>query len=111
MKQNGIKVNNHMIDVLLDEIGDEHVSTSVETPLRSDAFALSDHEKIDQIAHHFGQIMDILGLDRTDDSLSGTPRRVAKMYVQEIFSGLNPANFPDIKLFENKYQYNQMLVG
>ena len=110
MKQNGIKVNNHMIDVLLDEIGDEHVSTSVETPLRSDAFALSDDQKIEQIAVHFGQIMDLLGLDRTDDSLSGTPKRVAKMYVKEIFSGLNPANFPDIKLFENKYQYNQMLV-
>lgn len=91
-------------------MGDEHVSTSVETPLRSDAFDMSDEEKIDQIAQHFGQIMDILGLDRTDDSLQGTPRRVAKMYVKEIFSGLNPANFPDIKLFENKYKYQQMLV-
>ena len=65
---------------------------------------------IEKIALHFGEIMDILGLDRTDDSLSGTPKRVAKMYVKEIFSGLNPTNFPDIKLFENKYQYNQMLV-
>ena len=86
------------------------MSTSVDTPLRADAFELSDEEKIDQIALHFGQIMDILGLDRTDDSLQGTPRRVAKMYVKEIFSGLNPANFPDIKLFENKYKYQQMLV-
>ena len=110
MKQNGIKVNNHMIDVLLDEIGDEHVSTSVETPLRSDAFALSDHEKIDQIAHHFGQIMDILGLDRTDDSLSGTPRRVAKMYVNEHFKGLDPKNKPEPTLFENSYKYAEMLV-
>ncbi|MEN9968451.1 MAG: cyclohydrolase FolE [Bacteroidota bacterium] len=110
MKQNGIKVKNDTIDILIDEMGDEHVSTSVETPLRSDAFVLSDDQKIEQIAQHFGQIMDILGLDRTDDSLSGTPKRVAKMYVQEIFSGLNPANFPDVKLFENKYQYNQMLV-
>ena len=110
MKQNGIQVNHNMIDVLIDEMGDEHVSTSVETPLRPDAFALSDDEKIEQIAVHFGQIMDLLGLDRSDDSLSGTPKRVAKMYVKEIFSGLNPANFPDIKLFENKYQYNQMLV-
>lgn len=110
MKQNTPVAFSTYIDVLIDEIGDEHVSTSVDTPLRKDAFDRSDAEKIEQIAQHFGQIMDILGLDRTDDSLSGTPKRVAKMYVQEIFSGLNPANFPDIKLFENKYQYNQMLV-
>ena len=110
MKQNTPVAFPPYIDVLIDEIGDEHVSTSVDTPLRKDAFDRSDAEKIEQIAQHFGQIMDILGLDRTDDSLSGTPKRVAKMYVQEIFSGLNPANFPDVKLFENKYQYNQMLV-
>ena len=110
MKQNGFHASSTHLDITIDEIGDEHVSTSVDTPLRADAFALSDEEKIAQIAQHFGQIMDILGLDRTDDSLSGTPKRVAKMYVKEIFSGLNPANFPDIKLFENKYQYNQMLV-
>ena len=110
MKQNTPVASPTHIDVLIDEIGDEHVSTSVDTPLRKDAFDRSDAEKIEQIAQHFGQIMDILGLDRTDDSLSGTPQRVAKMYVQEIFSGLNPANFPDVKLFENKYQYNQMLV-
>jgi len=110
MKQNTSVASPNHIDVLIDEIGDEHVSTSVDTPLRKDAFDRSDAEKIEQIAQHFGQIMDILGLDLTDDSLSGTPQRVAKMYVQEIFSGLNPANFPDVKLFENKYQYNQMLV-
>lgn len=110
MKQNGFHASSTHLDITIDEIGDEHVSTSVDTPLRADAFALSDDEKIAQIAQHFGQIMDILGLDRNDDSLSGTPKRVAKMYVKEIFSGLNPANFPDIKLFENKYQYNQMLV-
>ena len=110
MKQNRFHSEQKYIDVLIDEMGDEHVSTSVETPLRADAFVLSDEEKIEKIALHFGEIMDILGLDRTDDSLSGTPKRVAKMYVKEIFSGLNPANFPDIKLFENKYQYNQMLV-
>lgn len=110
MKQNTPVASPTHIDVLIDEIGDEHVSTSVDTPLRKDAFDRSDAEKIEQIAQHFGQIMDILGLDRTDDSLNGTPKRVAKMYVQEIFSGLNPANFPDVKLFENKYQYNQMLV-
>lgn len=110
MKQNTPAASPTHIDVLIDEMGDEHVSTSVDTPPRKDAFDRSDAEKIEQIAQHFGQIMDILGLDRTDDSLSGTPKRVAKMYVQEIFSGLNPANFPDVKLFENKYQYNQMLV-
>lgn len=110
MKQNRFHEASPTIDITIDEMGDEHVSTSVDTPLRADAFELSDEEKIDQIALHFGQIMDILGLDRTDDSLQGTPHRVAKMYVKEIFSGLNPANFPDIKLFENKYKYQQMLV-
>lgn len=110
MKQNGLHASPTHLDIIIDEIGDEHVSTSVETPLRADAFDKSDDQKIEEIASHFAQIMDILGLDRTDDSLSGTPKRVAKMYVKEIFSGLNPANFPDIKLFENKYQYNQMLV-
>jgi GTP cyclohydrolase I len=113
MKQNGTVqpiTSTRTIEVMIDEMGDEHVSTSVDTPLRADAFDLNYDEKIEKIALHFGEIMDILGLDRTDDSLSGTPRRVAKMYVKEIFSGLNPSNFPDIKLFENKYQYNQMLV-
>jgi GTP cyclohydrolase I len=110
MKQNGYHPNGRTIDISIDEMGDEHISTSVETPLRADAFLLSDEEKIDAIALHFGKIMDLLGLDRTDDSLQGTPKRVAKMYVKEIFSGLNPANFPDIKLFENKYKYQEMLV-
>ena len=110
MKQNRFHEASPTIDITIDEMGDEHVSTSIDTPLRADAFELSDEDKIEQIAVHFGQIMDILGLDRTDDSLQGTPRRVAKMYVKEIFSGLNPANYPDIKLFENKYKYQQMLV-
>jgi GTP cyclohydrolase I len=110
MKQNGFSLNGKSLEILIDEMGDEHVSTSVDTPLRPDAFVLSDDEKVQKIAEHFGQIMDILGLDRSDDSLMGTPHRVAKMYVKEIFSGLNPANFPDMKLFENKYKYQQMLV-
>ncbi len=93
-----------------EEIGDEHISTSVDTPLRADAFDLSDEEKKAKIEHHFRQIMETLGLDLTDDSLKGTPKRVAKMYVDEIFSGLNPANAPKIALFDNKYQYNGMLV-
>lgn len=95
---------------LYDQIGDEHVLTSYETPIRADAFDKSDDQKIDEIALHFKSIMEVLGLDLTDDSLQGTPYRVAKMYVQEIFSGLNPTNRPSIALFENKYQYNEMLV-
>ena len=96
--------------VELEEMGDQHVMTSIETPMRDDAFALDDETKMDLIEEKFRDIMEILGLDLTDDSLRGTPRRVAKMYVKEIFSGLHPNNKPDIKLFENKYQYNEMLV-
>ena len=97
-------------DELVDLIGDEHQSSSLETPIRSDAFEMDDDLKIELIESHFSEIMQILGLDLQDDSLSGTPRRVAKMYVKEIFRGLNPANKPKISLFENKYKYNQMLV-
>ena len=74
------------------------------------AFDMSDDEKIAQIEYHFRQIMETLGLDLTDDSLKGTPKRVAKMYVKEIFSGLDPKNMPKVALFDNKYQYNEMLV-
>jgi GTP cyclohydrolase I len=91
-------------------IGDNHIATSFETPLRPDAFEVDDDLKIELIEKHFKEIMNILGLDLTDDSLRGTPRRVAKMYVKEIFSGLNPENKPVARLFENKYRYNQMLV-
>jgi GTP cyclohydrolase IA len=94
----------------LDIIGEEHIGTSLETPLRIGAFDEADDEKIARIEKHFASIMHILGLDLTDDSLSGTPHRVAKMYVKEIFSGLNPANKPDTKLFDNKYKYNEMLI-
>jgi GTP cyclohydrolase I len=89
---------------------DGHLAPSLRTPLRPDAFRLTDEEKIDTIAGHFREIMDVLGLDLTDDSLSGTPRRVAKMYVQEWFRGLNPEHRPEVKLFENRYQYENMLV-
>ena len=85
-------------------------SAALDTPMREDAFKLSDDEKVAKIQEHFTAIMDTLGLDLTDDSLSQTPKRVAKMYVKEIFSGLNPANKPEVTLFENKYGYNQMLV-
>ena len=92
------------------EIGDNHLMTSLETPMKEDAFLLSDEEKKLLISEKFAEIMDIMGLDLNDDSLKGTPQRVAKMYVEEIFSGLNPANKPKVALFDNKYQYNQMLV-
>ncbi|MEM1336257.1 MAG: GTP cyclohydrolase I FolE [Bacteroidota bacterium] len=93
-----------------DEIGDDHLFTGIETPMKPDAFALSDTEKKEQIAQLFRQIMDVMGLDLNDDSLRGTPKRVAKMFIDEIYSGLNPANKPKIALFDNKYHYNQMLV-
>lgn len=93
-----------------EEVGENHSSFSLETPLRADAFELDDNLKIELIEKHFKEIMLILGLDLKDDSLKGTPHRVAKMYVREIFSGLNPANKPRVKLFENKYQYTNMLV-
>ena len=89
---------------------DDHIASSWNTPLREDAFALTDEEKIDKIETHIREIMLTLGLDLTDDSLSGTPKRVAKMYVKEVFSGLNPKNRPQTKLFDNKYKYDQMLV-
>ncbi|MDG1041867.1 MAG: GTP cyclohydrolase I FolE [Flavobacteriaceae bacterium] len=92
------------------EIGDDHLFTGLETPMKKDAFKLSDQEKKTKIALLFEEIMDVMGLDLTDDSLKGTPERVAKMYIDEIFSGLNPENKPKIALFDNKYQYNQMLV-
>ncbi len=96
--------------ITIDEIGEEHIGSSINTPLKPDAFEKTDQEKIEIIEKHFAAIMDTLGLDLSDDSLRGTPKRVAKMYVQEIFSGLNPANKPAATLFENKYKYNQMLV-
>lgn len=98
------------IKVAVDEIGDNHVMTSIDTPLREDAFKLDDDLKIELIEEKFRDIMNILGLDLNDDSLAGTPHRVAKMYVKEIFSGLNPDNKPKIALFENKYKYSEMLV-
>lgn len=92
------------------EMGDAHASGSADTPMRPDAFELSNEEKISLIEKNFREIMQTLGLDLKDDSLAGTPHRVAKMYVEEIFSGLDPRNKPKIALFENKYGYDQMLV-
>jgi GTP cyclohydrolase I len=95
---------------LFELLGDEHQMTSAETPLRPDAFIKSDEEKMSTIEKHFKIIMEEMGLDMTDDSLQGTPHRVAKMFIKEIFSGLNPANKPKISVFENSYHYDKMLV-
>ncbi|WP_162127813.1 GTP cyclohydrolase I FolE [Flavobacterium phycosphaerae] len=95
---------------LFELIGDNHQMTSAETPLRPDAFIKSDEEKMFNIENHFHAIMEEMGMDMTDDSLKGTPHRVAKMFIQEIFSGLNPANKPKISVFENSYHYDKMLV-
>ena len=110
MKQNGTLLNTHLNGFSHEEIGNEHIGTSAETPLREDAFDMDDELKMELIEKHFREIMNILGLDLSDDSLKVTPYRVAKMYVQEIFSGLDPKNKPIVKLFENKYNYDEMLV-
>ena len=94
----------------LDDIIDDHVLTSIETPLRVDAFKIDDELKIELIEKNFREIMNILGLDLSDESLKDTPHRVAKMYVKEVFSGLNPYNKPQPTLFENKFKFNEMLV-
>lgn len=113
MKLNGTLLNTQrreMIKISDEDIGDNHLWTSIETPMNDSAFEKTAEEKKAKIAHHFREIMDTLGLDLKDDSLKGTPDRVAKMYVEEIFSGLDPMNKPKIALFENKYQYGEMLV-
>ena len=90
--------------------GDDHVGSSAQTPLRPDAFDLDDDQKIDLIQEKVGEILHTLGMDLTDDSLKGTPKRVAKMFVKEIFSGLHPDNKPKASTFENKYKYGEILV-
>ena len=94
----------------IDHIGDNHIGTSSETPIREDAFILNSDEKIEIIRDDVLHIMETLGLDLTDDSLKGTPNRVAKMFVNEIFSGLDPKNKPRASTFKNKYKYGEMLV-
>ncbi|MCO4822506.1 MAG: GTP cyclohydrolase I FolE [Flavobacteriaceae bacterium] len=115
MKQQEIMLNTLIDDHILNgfsekEIGDDHLFSGLETPMKLNAHELSDEEKKEKISGLFAQIMDVMGLDLTNDSLKGTPNRVAKMYIDEIFSGLNPANKPKISLFDNSYKYNQMLV-
>lgn len=103
-----MKVKNNIED--FESLGENHVSTSADTPMREDAFKLSPDEKIDIIKDDVRHIMETLGLDLSDDSLNGTPMRVAKMFVKEIFSGLDPKKKPSASTFENKYQYGEMLV-
>lgn len=107
MKQNETLWNIQENDLFSD---DDHIQFSTDTPLRKDAFEKSDDEKLKIIEQHFAKIMETMGLDLEDDSLKNTPKRVASMYVKEIFAGLNPKNKPTITLFENKYKYSQMLV-
>jgi GTP cyclohydrolase IA len=100
----------NMNDDTINEIGENHIATSATTPLRADAFVLSDQEKIERIQESVKDILLTLGMDLTDDSLQGTPKRVAKAFVNEIFMGLNPKNKPKPSTFENNYNYGEMLV-
>jgi GTP cyclohydrolase I len=93
-----------------DEIGDNHIATNAQNPLRKDAFAISDEEKIERIKKDVENILSTLGIDLTDDSMKGTPNRVAKMFVKELFGGLNPTKKPKASTFENNYKYGEMLV-
>lgn len=95
---------------LQEDLGNNHIATSANTPLKKDAFLLSDDDKIESIKKDVERILNTLGMDLTDDSLKGTPNRVAKMFVKEIFGGLNPAKKPSSSTFDNKYKYNEMLV-
>lgn len=103
-----MKLEKHIKD--LEALGDDHIGTSSETPMRDDAFNLTNEQKIDIIKDDVRHIMETLGLDLTDDSLNGTPLRVAKMFVKELFGGLNPDRKPNASTFQNKYKYGEMLV-
>ena len=94
----------------LDEIGDNHIATNAKNPVRNDAFDISDDQKIESIKKDVERILLTLGMDLTDDSMKGTPNRVAKMFVKELFGGLNPEKKPKSSTFENNYKYGEMLV-
>ena len=102
--------NDLTLEQVVTDLEHEHYNSAFDTPLRPDAFELDDETKMELIAKHFTGIMEVLGMDLEDDSLKDTPKRVAKMYVKEIFSGLNPVNKPKPTLFKNPFNYNQMLV-
>jgi GTP cyclohydrolase I len=104
------ELSSKMNDERIQEIGENHVGTSAKTPLRADAFDISDEEKIEKIQESVKDILTTLGMDLTDDSLQGTPKRVAKAFVNEIFMGLNPKNKPTASTFDNNYKYGEMLV-
>jgi GTP cyclohydrolase I len=110
LKSNILMKIDNALEKHFEELGDDHVSAAEDTPLRKDAFVLSDEEKIARIRASVNEIMLTLGLDLEDDSLKGTPNRVAKMFVQEIFGGLNPKRRPKSSTFDNKYKYGEMLV-
>lgn len=93
-----------------DELGENHIATSAQNPVRNDAFDLTDEQKIEAIKKDVESILNTLGMDLTDDSLKGTPNRVAKMFVKEIFGGLNPNKKPSSSTFKNNYKYGEMLV-
>ncbi|MGB8705713.1 MAG: GTP cyclohydrolase I, partial [Gillisia sp.] len=103
-----MKIDN--LDNDIEEIGNAHIGAGAQTPIRKDAFELSDSEKITRISKDVRNILQTLGMDLEDDSIKGTPQRVAKMFVNEIFSGLNPESKPRASTFENKYRYGEMLV-
>lgn len=104
------ELNSKMNDERIEEIGENHVASSAENPIRPDAFEISDKEKIAKIQESVKDILLTLGMDLNDDSLKGTPRRVAKAFVNEMFMGLNPANMPKASTFDNNYNYGEMLV-
>ena len=104
------ELNSKMNDERIDEIGENHVASSAQNPLRADAFDISDEEKINRIQKNVKEILLTLGMDLEDDSLQGTPKRVAKAFVNELFMGLNPENMPKASTFENNYNYGEMLV-
>jgi GTP cyclohydrolase I len=101
---------NSLLETNIEELGDNHIGSSEDTPLRKDAFKLSDDQKIESIKADVQRILTTLGMDLEDDSLKGTPNRVAKMFVKEIFAGLHPDKKPKASTFENKYNYGEMLV-
>jgi GTP cyclohydrolase I len=97
-------------DQFNDELGENHIATSAQNPVRNDAFTLPDEQKIELIKKDVENILHTLGMDLTDDSIKGTPNRVAKMFVKEIFGGLNPDKKPKASTFANNYKYGEMLV-
>ena len=104
------ELNSKMNDERIEEIGENHVATSAENPIRPDAFDISDEEKIVKIEKSVKDILQTLGMDLTDDSIQGTPKRVAKAFINEMFMGLNPKNKPKASTFDNNYNYGEMLV-